>query len=95
LVYWHDVSPTKALFFSLIASLRNFWAFTVYSLVWLGLLMAAAIVAAFVATLMDSPDSTGIILYPLVLIITAMFFTSLYFTFRDCFEAPTELDPAQ
>ncbi len=36
LVHWHGVPPSKALFFSLIACLRNLGAYTVYGLLWMG-----------------------------------------------------------
>ena len=36
LVHWHDVSPIKALFFSLVACIRNFGAMAVYFFSWLG-----------------------------------------------------------
>ena len=35
LVHWHGVTPVKSLFFSFVACMRNFWAFTVYGVVWM------------------------------------------------------------
>lgn len=86
LVYWHGISPMKAIFFSLVACKRNFWAFTVYIALWTGLLLGATLIVALLATLLGSPESTGVILLPVALLLTAMFFTSLYFSFRDCFD---------
>ena len=40
LVHWHGFSPLKGLFFSLLACLRNFWAFAVFALMWLAVLIA-------------------------------------------------------
>ena len=37
LVQWHGVSPVKAVFFSVVACVRNFRAFFMYALGWLGL----------------------------------------------------------
>jgi hypothetical protein len=86
LVYWHGVSPIKSLFFSLVACMRNFWAFTVYSLVWLGSFLAMGMVVALVSALLGSPEAVSGIMFPLAMLMAAMFFTSIYFSFRDCFE---------
>jgi hypothetical protein len=86
LVHWHGVSPVKSLFFSLVACTRNFWAFTVYSLVWLGAFLTMGMVVALVAALIGSPEAVSGIMFPLAMLMAAMFFTSIYFSFRDCFE---------
>lgn len=39
LVHWHGVPPVKALFFSIVACVRNFSAFLVYGLGWLGVFL--------------------------------------------------------
>jgi hypothetical protein len=86
LVYWHGVAPIKSLFFSLVACLRNFWAFTVYSLVWLGAFIAMGMGVALVAALFGSPEAVTGIMFPMAMLMAAMFFTSIYFSFHDCFE---------
>ncbi len=93
LVYWHGITPVKSLFFSLVACMRNFWAFTVYSLVWLGAFIAMGVAVALVAALIGSPEAVTGIIFPLAMLMAAMFFTSIYFTFRDCFE-DTRAEPA-
>lgn len=87
LVHWHQVPPIKSVFFSLVACLRNFWAFTVFGLVWLALLVGAILLVSLLAGLLGSPQLAGLILLPGSMLIAAMFFTSTYFTFRDCFQA--------
>jgi hypothetical protein len=87
LVHWHGVTPVKSLFFSMVACLRNFWAFTVYSLVWLGAFLAMGMVVAVIAALLGSPEAVSGIMFPVAMVMAAMFFTSIYFTFRDCFDA--------
>ena len=89
LVYWHGVSPAKSLFFSLVACLRNFGAFTVYSLVWLGAFVAMGVLVALIATAIGNPDALGGIMFPLAMVLAAMFFTSIYFSFHDCFDNTT------
>jgi hypothetical protein len=96
LVHWHGVSPVKSLFFSIVACVRNVGAFTVYGLAWLGVFIAAALVVMLVAGLVGSADFAAAAMVPLMLLLASMFFTSMYFTVRDCFvtgdtEAPEEL----
>jgi hypothetical protein len=86
LVHWHGVAPVKSLFFSMVACLRNFWAFTVYSLVWLGAFIVMGMVVAIVAALLGSPEAVSGIMFPMAMLMAAMFFTSIYFSFQDCFE---------
>jgi hypothetical protein len=93
LVYWHGVPPVKSLFFSAMAGYKNFGAFAVFGAAWAGLLMLAAIVVSLIASLLASPALAVMLLLPLALVITAMFFTSIYFTFRDSFTV-TEDDQA-
>jgi hypothetical protein len=93
LVHWHGISPVKSLFFSLVACMRNFWAFTVFGLVWMAAFMGMGLVVAVVSALLGSPQLVGAILFPAGMAMAAMFFTSLYFTFDDSFEVSTG-DPA-
>jgi hypothetical protein len=90
LVHWHGIAPVKSLFFSAIACLRNFGAFTVYSMVWLGAFIAMGMGVAIVAALFGSPEVVTGIMFPMAMLMAAMFFTSIYFSFRDCFEDTRE-----
>jgi len=89
LVHWHGISPVKSLFFSMVACFRNFWAFTVYSLTWLGAFLAMGIVVAIVAGLTGSGELVSTLLFPGAMVLAAMYFTSIYFTFVDCFDEST------
>jgi hypothetical protein len=73
LVHWHGVSPVKSVFFSLVACKRNFGAFT-------------GMAVALIATALGNPDLVGVIMFPAAMLMAAMFFTSIYFTYRDCFD---------
>lgn len=86
LVYWHGVAPVKSLFFSLVACLRNFGAFMVYSLVWIGAFLGVGMGVALVAALLGSPEVAGVIMFPMAMLMAAMFFASIFFTFQDCFQ---------
>jgi hypothetical protein len=93
LVHWHGVPPLKSLFFSLVACLRNFWAYAIFGLMWLGVLVLVVIGITTVAALLGNPGLAGNLLFPAILLMASMFFTSLYFTFRDSFELPPEAAP--
>lgn len=94
LVHWHGVSPVKSLFFSTVACLRNTRAFLMYGLAWVGVVFVAALLITLIATMTGNPQVAAAALMPLGLLITAMFSTSLYFTFRDSFVAD-DTDPEQ
>lgn len=91
LVHWHDVPPIKSLFFSLVACLRNAGAMTVYALAWMGLFMATGMVVMLLALLLGQPGLLGTIMFPTALLLAAMFFSSIYFSFSDSFVAPDSL----
>lgn len=90
LVHWHNISPVKSLFFSLVACARNFPAFLLYGLGWIGVFVAGGVILALVSALLSA--LIGGIAQALVVIaamlLAAMFFTSAVFSFRDCFSAP-------
>lgn len=88
LVHWHGISPVKSLFFSAVACLRNFWAFTVFGLVWMAAFLGVATAVAVLVSVLGNVELINVILFPVGLAMAAMFFTSFYFTFRDCFQAP-------
>ena len=88
LVHWHGVPPVKSLFFSGVACLRNFWAFAVFGLMWEGVLLLMVVAVSTVVSLLGNPGLAGDILFPTMMLMASMFFTSLYFTFRDSFDAP-------
>lgn len=87
LVHWHGVSPTKSLFFSLTACWRNKGAMLVYAASWMAVFLFFGMGLALIGAVLGSPRLLSVLLLPAVLIMAAMFFTSFYFTFRDCFAA--------
>ena len=90
LVHWHGISPVKSLFFSLVACLRNAKALLVFGLAWTGVIFGVSLLIGVVAMLTGNPQVAATALMPLGLLVTAMFSTSLYFTFRDSFVASAE-----
>jgi hypothetical protein len=93
LVFWQDLPPVKSMFFSIVACLRNFWAFAMFAALWMVVMLLSVLILTTLASLFGNPNLVGMALFPTLLLVASMFFTSLYFTYRDCFEPPTP--PAQ
>jgi hypothetical protein len=97
LVHWYGISPTKAVFFSVVACLRNIGAYLMYGLTWMALLMAVSVVLGVVLGSFGMASLAKPILMAFALSMAAMIYTSVYFTFRDSFvhteETPSELHP--
>jgi hypothetical protein len=91
LVHWHGMSPVKSLFFSIVACFRNFGAYAVFGLMWLSVLVLIVVAVMTVGGLIGNPGLAGDVLFPVMLVMAAMFFTSLYFTFCDTFGPPPEV----
>ena len=87
LVHWHGVAPVKSLFFSLVAVLKNTRAFLLYGALWMALSFGAGLMLLVVTAITGSPLVATVGLLPVALMVAAMFFTSLWFTFRDSFSA--------
>ncbi len=88
LVHWHGFQPIKSLFFSLLACLRNFWAYAVFAVMWLAVLIFVVALVSTLGGLLGQPSLAGDLLFPALLLLASMFFTSLYFTFEDTFGPP-------
>lgn len=94
LVHWHGVPPVKSLFFSFVACIRNLGPFFMYGMAWFGVFAVGGVVMSVVVGLLallglaSAPGLLGGIMLAMALMLAAMFFTSIVFTFRDCFEPP-------
>lgn len=86
LVHWHGVEPLKSLFFSFVACLRNLGAFMVFGLAWTGVFLVLGVFMAILVVALGSAETVAVLLYPAVMLVLTMFFTSLYFTFLDSFD---------
>jgi hypothetical protein len=97
LVHWYGMSPTKAIFFSIVACMRNIGAYLMYGLTWMAVLMGASMVLGVVLSALGLASLGKPILMAFALSMAAMISTSVYFTFRDSFvhteETPAELHP--
>ena len=90
LVHWHGVSPVKSLFFSAVACLRNAGAMLMYGFAWIALFLSVGFVFSTIGLMLGGPTVAKSIMMPTVLLLVAMFTSSLYFTFRDSFRADGE-----
>jgi hypothetical protein len=81
LVHWHGVSPVKSLFFSAVACMRNAGAMLMYGFAWVALFLSVGFVFSTIGLMLGGPTVAKSIMMPTVLLLVAMFTTSLYFTF--------------
>ena len=88
LVHWHGIPPVKSMFFSAVACWRNLGAFAIYLLAWAGVFVVGATVILVISSALGGNDLSGAVLMPGALLMAAMFFTSIYFSVKDCFELP-------
>jgi len=88
LVFWQGLPPVKSMFFSIVACFRNFWALTVFAGLWMAVMVMTVLGVTALAALLDTPGLAATLLFPALLLVAAMFFTSLFFTYRDSFEDP-------
>lgn len=93
LVFWHGVPALKSLFFSITACLTHWKAMLVYMIGWSALYAACGLALMIAASLMGDSATLGAALVPLMLMLTAMFFCSAYFTYRDSFQEQLGSDP--
>ena len=85
LVHWHGVSPVKSMFFSFWACMQNWRAMLVYGLAWTLVFLLTMMGITLLAVLLGNPAMASLAIFPVALVVMAMFFTSVYFTFRDSF----------
>ena len=87
LVVWERVGWAKSLFFSAVASVRNFWAFTVYALVWGMVFVGMGLLISVIAAMLGEPQVLPTLMFPATMLLASMFFNSIYFSYQDCFES--------
>ncbi len=92
LVHWHGVTPGKSLFFSMVACLKNFGAFMIYGLTWLLVFLGVGTVFGLLGGMFGGPEMARAVMMPTALLMAAMFSTSIYFTFLDCFLATPDVE---
>lgn len=93
LVHWGGQGVAQALFSSTLALWRNKAAFSVNALVWAGLMLGATASVSLVFGLLGLTQFAPLVLMPIGLMLSVVFYASLYFSFVDCFMfgAPDDL----
>lgn len=96
LVHWGELGVGKALFFSTVACWRNLGAFAVYGLAWGGVILAVGAAANLLAAVIAQPQLIALAAIPTGLLLSTVFYASLYFTVVDCFavEAAPQATPS-
>jgi hypothetical protein len=87
LVWWDGQGLAQSLFSSTLACWRNRGAFIVNMLVWAGIGIAFAVVASVLLALLGTPQLVAIVVPPVVLMFSVVFYISLYLMYADCFAA--------
>ena len=87
LVFWGGQGCAQSLFSSTLACWRNKGAFTVYMLTWVSAVMLFATLGSIVFGLLGQLPLFAVAATPFSLMLTTVFYASLYFTFAGCFEA--------
>ncbi|MBX3625196.1 MAG: hypothetical protein KF892_09305 [Rhizobacter sp.] len=95
LVHWGGHSAGQSLFSSVVAVWRNKGAFIVYSLTNAAAVVVVALAASLLVGLLGvaSQQTAMALLVPIAFVMMAVFYASLYFTYADCFGAPTAEEP--
>ena len=99
LVYWGGQGCAQSLFSSTLACWRNKGAFSVYMLTWVSAVLLFATLGSMVFGLLGQLPLFALAATPFSLMLTTVFYASLYFSFADCFEAvvpsapPVPADP--
>lgn len=94
LVHWHGVTPVKSIFFSALACWANKGAMLVYFLAWSAVFMLIALAVVMLASVLGGAQLLSVLMFPMAMLMSAMFFTSVYFTFRDSFITDDGQTPA-
>ncbi len=77
--------------------MRNFGAFVVFVLAWFGVFAMGGVLISLVSALLavlgvfsaeSAPSAIGGLMMGLAMVMAAMFFSSIVFSFRDCFQPP-------
>ncbi len=85
LVHWGGHGVAQALFSSTLALWRNRGAFVLNALLWLAVLMGLSAAVTLVFSGLGLAQFAPMVLMPIGLMVSVVFYASLYFSFIDCF----------
>lgn len=95
LVHWAGQGVAQALFSSTLACWRNKGAFAVFGLVWFAVVLVFALVANLVAALLGTPQFVALAAVPATLLLSTIFYASIWFSFADCFDIAGQSSPEE
>lgn len=95
LVHWAGQGVAQSLFSSWIACWRNKGAFTVFALVWGAIVLVFALVANVVAALLGMPQLVAFAAVPATLLMSTVFYVSIWFSFAGCFGPDDDAIPQE
>lgn len=84
LVYWHGVSPAKAMFFSLTACWKNLGAIVVFFMSWGAVFIGLALLVTLLSSVLGGGFLQAAVM-PLAMVLAAMVTVSVLFSVRDSF----------
>lgn len=85
LVHWGGQGVLQALFSSTLGVWRNRSAFAWNALLWVAITFTASSLCSLLVVLVGEPQLLTLLILPLGLMLSTVFYASLYFTFVDCF----------
>jgi hypothetical protein len=86
LVSWGRMGVAQAVFASVLACLRSWAAFAVMGLTWLAATLALVLLAQLFFSALGRPEAATLALLPVGLMLSTVFYASLYFSFVDSFD---------
>ena len=89
LTHWHGVPVGKSLFFSTVACLSNWRAFLLFGVMWTGIFLGTTLLITLIGNLIGDDEFAAMALLPAMLMLASMFFSSTYYSFKDCFTSET------
>jgi hypothetical protein len=89
LTHWHGVPVGKSLFFSTVACLSNWRAFLLFGVMWTGIFLGTTLLITLIGSLIGDGEFAAMALLPAMLMLASMFFSSTYYSFKDCFTSDT------
>ncbi len=89
LTHWHGVPVGKSLFFSTVACLSNWRAFLLFGVMWTGIFLGTTLIITLIGSLIGDGEFAAMALLPAMLMLASMFFSSTYYSFKDCFTSDT------
>jgi hypothetical protein len=93
LAVWHDVSPVKAMFFSVVSCWHNRGAFIVYAALWFATAIAMSVGLSLLINALDASAYAFAVLFPATITLTTMLYCSFYATYRGCFGTQEQTQP--